>query len=358
MAPVEHGAHGAMPIRGGIAGGGEQREPVLQRIGDLVDREHPHPRRGELEGERQAVETSADAGDRQRVRVVDGETGTDDLRPGREQLRRFRVPQFLRRRDTHGRSGQRWDLPDRLAVDAQYLAAGDHHVQLRALAQQVGDDLGAGGEEVLAVVEHHEMAPVAKVGADGVEQGAPRRVGHVERVDQGARYPRGVGERGQVDPAHRVGLAAIPVVRDLHGEPGLAAAAGTDQADRARGGERRADGVEFAAPTDVRAQRDRQPARPLRRVRFGRHRQSAHRSVLCAPNPDIRRAQAITSMEVLKVISTRTHRRTRRRRATRWLRAARRRYMGVVRRRHRAADRDRPALGECSWPEFLRCAHR
>ena len=47
----------------GAAARGEEAEGVVEAPGDLLGPERPHARRGELDGEREAVEPAADLGD-------------------------------------------------------------------------------------------------------------------------------------------------------------------------------------------------------------------------------------------------------------------------------------------------------
>ena len=69
-------------------------EPRQQRLG----REDGDPGGGELDCERQAVESVADLGHRWRVGVVDGEIGIDLTRPLDEQPDRLVLGQHLQRR--------------------------------------------------------------------------------------------------------------------------------------------------------------------------------------------------------------------------------------------------------------------
>ena len=65
---------------------GEQAEPIVKAIADLIDREHFRARGGELDRQRNAVEAPADLGDSCGVRGCELEIPDDSLRPIDEQL--------------------------------------------------------------------------------------------------------------------------------------------------------------------------------------------------------------------------------------------------------------------------------
>src|SRR6186997_1728342 len=64
VAPVDHRAKRLLTWERGTRPAGQQAEPIVQTSGDLLDRERAGACRGELDGEREPVETSADVGDR------------------------------------------------------------------------------------------------------------------------------------------------------------------------------------------------------------------------------------------------------------------------------------------------------
>ena len=93
--------------------------------------------------------------------------------------------------------GQRRHRPDGLAADPQPLAARGEEAQARAAPQQVLGDLGGGGDDVLAVVEHEQQVLVAD------HLGEPVRVRQVEgRGDRRGNAGR-ITDRGQLDQAAR-----------------------------------------------------------------------------------------------------------------------------------------------------------
>jgi hypothetical protein len=96
-------------------------------------------------------------------------------------------------------AGQRGHRPGPLALHGERLPAGGKHGQGRALGKQVLGQLGDGGGQVLAVVEHDEHRPVGVVRAD-VE--GDRR-GRVQARCLGHAQPPGHGQRDDIRDIHR-----------------------------------------------------------------------------------------------------------------------------------------------------------
>ena len=67
MAPVEHRPQRPMPWQRGTASAGQQREAIAQAGGNLLNAKRGGARRGELDGQRDAVEPPADRDDRRQV---------------------------------------------------------------------------------------------------------------------------------------------------------------------------------------------------------------------------------------------------------------------------------------------------
>ena len=64
VAPVERGSQGSVPRDRGAASAGQQREAITQAGSHLLGSDKGGAGRGELDGERNAVEVPADLGDR------------------------------------------------------------------------------------------------------------------------------------------------------------------------------------------------------------------------------------------------------------------------------------------------------
>ena len=135
---------------------------------DLVDRERLCPRCCELDRKRNAVEITADARDRRDRSRGRGEAARCRGSVEKEADRAYR-------RDFAGIRGSRRYLErlDRVldpACDANGLAAGCEDAERRRTQQQRLDQLGAGRQEVLAVVEDEQELGRAQVVAQNVEQ--------------------------------------------------------------------------------------------------------------------------------------------------------------------------------------------
>ncbi|MGW0949591.1 hypothetical protein ACWD4O_44665 [Streptomyces sp. NPDC002623] len=76
MAPVDECPQGPLPGAGGAAAAGEQGEAVLQTVRHLFDGERAQPGGGQLDRQRQPVESGAQAGDGVPVGVGDVELRT------------------------------------------------------------------------------------------------------------------------------------------------------------------------------------------------------------------------------------------------------------------------------------------
>ena len=102
----------------------------LQPAQQSLRREELDPRGGQLDGERQSVDTLADAGHGRRIFIRDSEVGLDGDSPLDEQLHRLVLRQRRRRR-----LGSRIWQPQRLnrelllAIHVKHGAAADHRFQ-------------------------------------------------------------------------------------------------------------------------------------------------------------------------------------------------------------------------------------
>ena len=119
----------------------------------------------------------------------------------------------LGQRCADGRGLEGTDVQHGLTGEAQRLAAGDEDVGGRALAQQVLDQPGGGGDDVLAAVEHEQDLAMTQLVDDALGR-PPRLV-----------VPRGVGARAALLEAeggrHGGGHVLVVTMDDLGqvGEP-------------------------------------------------------------------------------------------------------------------------------------------
>ena len=174
VAPVDERAQRLLPGQRRPAPAGEQAEPVVQAVGELLDGQRAQPRRGELDRQRHAVEAARTAATTAaRFSVGDARS---PARPRRARSSSSAIASYWPSAAAGGGrcgSGQRQRRhgDDVLAGDAQRLAAGREHPQAGRGAEQPVDEPGARLDHVLAVVEHEQELR----GRRGGRRAAPRR---------------------------------------------------------------------------------------------------------------------------------------------------------------------------------------
>ena len=161
IAPVHGGPQRLLPQRRGPVARVQQLEPVPQPVGDLLHRQRPHPGRGQLDAQRDAVQRPAQPGHRRRVVAGQREPGPGPRGPGREQPDRL-VRRQLGAAGAVRRQVQRRHPPHRLAPHPQRLPAGRDDPQPRAPGQQQLHQRGAVADLVLAGVQDQQHVPRAQ----------------------------------------------------------------------------------------------------------------------------------------------------------------------------------------------------
>ena len=162
VAPVDRRPQRALPL-GQVPGTtGQERQALREALEDLVGRERLDARGGELERERQVVETAADLRDR----LVALEVGLDRLRARQEEA------------DTLvGR--ERRHLVHLLRVHAQRLPARHEQIEVRTRGEQPGN-VSRSVDDLLEVVEDDQQRLAGDV-LDETVLGAERLRGALER---------------------------------------------------------------------------------------------------------------------------------------------------------------------------------
>ena len=256
-APVDHGPQRLVAARDRPAAVGQEPEAVVQAGRDLPGGEGVEPGRGQLDGQRQAVQGTADAQHRAQGGLVHGEPWPGGRSPVGQQPHR-RIGQRPGRGDLPVGDGQRPDRVQHLPGDPQRLAAGGQHRQARAAGEQVVDERGRRGHQVLAVVDHQQQPPVAErlhQPVQGRHGGGPRRrqqpqLARPERRQHGLGQVGRVDHRPKFDLPHPVGHPLKQAGRRLGGPPGLAGAARAGQGDQAGAGEGGRDPIQVVAAAD------------------------------------------------------------------------------------------------------------
>ena len=184
VAPVHGGPERLLSCFGGPRARCEEREPVVQPIRDLGGRHGARTRRGQLDGERHAVQGAGDPADGNDVGLV--EDGSRSSRAGtlHEQLGGRIVEDLIRGR-VFGWSRQRPDVDLDLVGDGERFAAGGQDRDVGAAAQDVVGQSRGRIDDVFAVVEEEQQPPVGEVAVDplaDVTLGGGTVHRHAERV--------------------------------------------------------------------------------------------------------------------------------------------------------------------------------
>ena len=257
-----------MPGQGGPAAAGEQREPVVEALGQLGRGQRAQPRDRQLDRQRHAVERPADLRHRPGVARVELEVGQHrGGAVGEQPHGRKRSPGRTADGPSPGglgggRGRERRDHVQALAADPQRLPAGRQHPDAGAVGQQPGREDGGGLDHVLAVVEDQQRVPFRQGRAEPVNRvGAPvgaapgdRPLAQAERVEDRVRHLRRLGHRGELGepgrPAVPARIGPGQALGRLGRQPGLAHAARPGQRDQALGRELLQHGGHLAVPAD------------------------------------------------------------------------------------------------------------
>ncbi|WP_160311612.1 hypothetical protein [Streptacidiphilus melanogenes] len=196
---------------------GEQCEPVVEPLADLLDGQHRQPPRRQLQRQRDPVETAAERGDLLGVAGCDGEAGEHGRGPLREQRHRVGVRPL---------GGQRREREPLFALDPQRLAAAHQHLQPRRRREQARHQRRSLLDEVLAAVQHEQQAARREEVPQHLGRRARGAVGEPQRLRDGVAEQRRVGELGAGDQPRAVGEVRRGRRGGAQREPALADAAG------------------------------------------------------------------------------------------------------------------------------------
>ncbi len=268
VAPRQRGAQRLLAGRPGAVAAGQQAHAIVQPFEDLPQAERPDARRRQLQRQGDAVQPGADPGHRRGVLRRQSEVRVGGLSAFREEAHRRDARQVGERGEGGGVGhGERREAVLPLPGDAQRLAAGGEDVQPRRGGEPAGGEVGAGRDQVLAVVQHQQQRTRAQVGQHGRRGVDPQGQAEAQRGRDRRGQERGLGDGGQLDQPGTVGVARGEVGSDGACQAGLAAAAAAGEGDQRRGGERLGDrGALAPAPDQARAlERQVVPCRRRRR---------------------------------------------------------------------------------------------
>ena len=214
MAPVDRGPQRLLAGQRRAAAGAEHVEAVAQARGDLLERQRGRAGRGELDGQRHAVQTPADL-----LHGAGGAVRGIEARPRRGGAL-AEQPLGL---------GQRGHPPGDLVGAAQRLAARGQDAHAGPGAQNLLGQAGARVDQVLAVVENEQRLARGQMRHERLQGRARCGDRHADGQRRRLRHERGVAEARQVDEPSAVGQLRQRVRRDLERQPRLAAAPGAGE---------------------------------------------------------------------------------------------------------------------------------
>ena len=236
MAPGQRCAQGALAWWGLARAAAEKAQALAEPVVQALQAQVRHARGGQFDGQRHAVELTADGHHGGDVAFVEHEALVGG--PGAV----FKQPHGAGRagfgQGLAGRQRQRADPVDLLGRQAQRLLAGGQHLQARRLREQRGGQLGHRVDEVFAVVQHqqhlHRLQGLRQrlprgdrcAGADGVLQRLLQHTGHVGQQRLGLR------QRRQVDEHRAVREAPLQLAGHGTRQRRLADAASADDGDQ------------------------------------------------------------------------------------------------------------------------------
>jgi hypothetical protein len=222
------------------------------------------PGRGQLDGQRDAVQPGAHLRDRSRVARRQLEGGAGRAGPGREQ--RPGLGRGDRRGRAIGRQSQRRHRDDQLTGNIQAFPAGGQEPHPPALGNQRGHQARRRLQDMLAVIQHHQQLTAGQLAHQPGGRGRRIPLGHAHGLRHAGRDQRRIGERGQLDQPGAIAEAGLGERRHPQRQPGLAAPARAGQRDhpgRAEAFEHRS---YLGAAAHQRAHLGRQPRRPLHKT--------------------------------------------------------------------------------------------
>jgi hypothetical protein len=145
---------------------------------------------------------------------------------------------------------KRLQPPDRLARDAERLAAGCQNSKVRAGTEQRHAELGARVEDVLTVVEQEQHVAIGQIPPYHISRRVPRRAADVENPRRLSRNVFDRANRGKIDQPDTVGPLPRLTTPELDGRSGLAYAGRAGQSDQPGSMQHVADGLELRCPAD------------------------------------------------------------------------------------------------------------
>ena len=241
---------------GHTAAARQEPESVVESIRDLFGRQRPQAGGRKLDGQGDAIESPADLDDRVAIggRQLEARVGG----PGTLQEEQDRVareqPVTIRRSPVGGGNRQRRHGQDRLTGDAQRFLAGGQDAHIGTGDKDGTRQLGAGGQEVFAVVEDEEQSSAAEMVDDGRSDRPSGLLRDAEHGRDGRRDQARVGQGPELDEPRAIIEAVGQLLRQTHGQPRLPDATGPRQRQHRSAIEEASSGRDLRLAPDERRQ--------------------------------------------------------------------------------------------------------
>ena len=193
----------------------QQPEPVIKTITHFTGGHRRHPGGGQFDGQWNPVQALTNLDD------CGGFVAVDHREARRNALSAFDEQTHRRRVDSRCRV-QRAHRPNLLVWDSESLAAGGEDSYSRRLRKYRFDQVGGGGENVLAIVDHQQPDPALQRGGHRLTYGLTRLLGDAQHRRHRIGHRRRISHRCQLEKPNAVGKLISQVRRDFQRQTGLA----------------------------------------------------------------------------------------------------------------------------------------
>ena len=225
-----------MPRQRRAAAIGEQGKAIVEAGCDLLKPKRGGARGRKLDGERDAVETPADGGDRRKILSLRQEACIQRRRPSDEKLHGAASQESVRRLLLPRRHVERRHAVDMFTLDPQHLAARRQNRRVGTESRDRFRQFGRRVDDVLAIVENQEEF----LPADGPGHGFGRNLApaQLQAKDAGNRGGDQAGvQRHQFDQPDVAVKIRDQAAGSLQRQRGLADPSRSGQRDRTISGE-------------------------------------------------------------------------------------------------------------------------
>ena len=230
--PVDARPQRLVPLVGVAVAEVEHLYALGEAVANLLGRQRPDSGGRQLDGQRHAVQVTAQTHDGRGICRCQPEVGASRGGPVHEEVDGLVVGDGLR--CGHGRlvrEGERRHDDDVLAAQAEQPPAGEQEPEVRAGGAETLHQVADRGHEVLAVVEHQKRSAVSDVIGKGLELPRPVTAVQADCLGHGRAQQLGLGEVGEWRHPASVAVAAPVQLGDAEGEPSLANSAWPDERD-------------------------------------------------------------------------------------------------------------------------------